>query len=69
MAAMSKLILQMVRYFHTGSHLKPQSVKTGMQMKAGRKEHKNNERGHSVSFCVCVGHELIRGEAAVSLKR
>ena len=40
MAALSELILQMVTYFHAGSHVKPWSVKTRMQMGAGRKKHK-----------------------------
>ena len=68
MTAPSELILQMVMYFHASSHVKPQRVKTCMQMRAGRKEHKN-ERRHSGSFCVCIGYELIRGEVAVSYKR
>ena len=50
MAALSELILQMVTYFHAGSHVKPWRVKKHMQMRAGRKEHKNNERCHSASF-------------------
>ena len=32
MAARSDLILQMVMYFHPGSHVKPRRVKTCMQM-------------------------------------
>ena len=48
MAALSKFILQMVTYFPTSSHVKPWRVK--MRMQAGRKEHKNNKRGHLVSF-------------------
>ena len=49
MAALSELILQMVTYFHAGSHVKPRRVKVHMQMMAGRKEHKNNECCHSGS--------------------
>ena len=41
MAALSELLLKMVTYFHAGSHLKPWRVKMYMQMRAGRKEHKN----------------------------
>ena len=59
----------MVMYFPASSYVKPQRVKTLVQMRAGRKEHKNNKHGHLGSFCICVGHELIRGEVAVSLKR
>ena len=69
MASPSKLISQMVTYLHTGSHIKPRRVKMRMQIKAGRKEHKKNECHHSGHFCFCVGQELVRGEAAVSLKR
>ena len=68
MAALSKLLLQMVTHLHADSHVKPRRVKMRMQMRAGRKEHKNNRCRHSV-FCSCVGHESIRREAAVSLKR
>ena len=50
MAAPSELILQRVTYFHASSHIKPQSVQMRMQMKAGRKEHKNNGSRHSESF-------------------
>ena len=69
MAALSKLLLQMVTHLHTGSHVKPQRVKMFMQMRAGRKEHKNNGCHHSVFFSSCVGHKLISEEAAVGLKR
>ena len=69
MASLSELILQIVTYFHAGSHTKPQRVKMRMQIRTDRKEHKNNERGHSVTFCICIGYKLIRGEVAVSLKR
>ena len=44
MAAHIELISQMVTYLHTGSHIKPGRVKIHMQMKAGRKGHKNNKR-------------------------
>ena len=67
MAALSELLLQMVTYFHAGSHVKPE--REDMQMSAGRKEHKNNECSHSGSFCIYVGHKLIRGEVVFSLKR
>ena len=40
MAALSELILQMIMYFHAGSHVKPRKVKMCMQMRAGRNEHK-----------------------------
>ena len=50
MDALSELILQMVMYFHAGSHIEPWRVKTRIQMKASRKEHKNNERRHLVSL-------------------
>ena len=53
MAAQSELILQMLMYFPAGSHVKP------LQMRAGRKEHENNERRHMALFCVYVGCELI----------
>ena len=67
MATPSKLILQTVTYLHAGSHVKPRRVKMHMQMRAGRKGHKNNERQPLWFFC--FGQELVRGEAAVSLKR
>ena len=74
MAALSELILQMVTYLYTGSHIKPRRVKTHMQMKAGRKGHKKNERGSAMMsfFCFafatvfCFGQELIRGETEFS---
>ena len=70
MATLSELILQMVTYFHVDSHVKPWKVKMHMQMRAGRKEHKNNECCHSASFFYnCIGQELVRKEAAGSLKR
>ena len=47
MAALSELLWQMVMHFHAGSHVKPLRVKMRMQMRAGRKEHKNNGRRHS----------------------
>ena len=50
MATQSELISQMVTYLHIGSHVKPRKVKMRIQMRAGRKEHKNNERRHSASF-------------------
>ena len=68
-AALSKLISQMVTYLHVGSQVKPRRVKMHMQMRAGRKEHKNNECRHSVYFCFYVGQELVRREATVSLKK
>ena len=54
MAALSELISQMVTYLHAGSHIKPQRVKMHMQMRAGRKEHKNNECCHLVSFAFAL---------------
>ena len=54
MAALSKLILQMVTYLHAGSHVKPRRVKMHMQMRAGRKEHKNNKHCHSGSFAFAL---------------
>ena len=58
-----------VTYFHASSQIKPLRVKACMQMWAGRKEHKKNKvvTRHLLHFC--VGHKLIRREAAVSLKR
>ena len=50
MAALSELLLQMVTHLHTGSHVKPRRLKRRMEMRAGRKEHKNNGRRHSVFF-------------------
>ena len=47
MAALSELILQMDMYFHAGCHVKLRRVKTRMQMRVVRKEHKNNERRYS----------------------
>ena len=57
----------MVMYLHARSHVKPQRVKTHMQMEAGRKGHKNNKRCYLGSFC--FGQELVRGETVVSLNR
>ena len=54
MVALSKLISQIVTYLHTGSHVKPRRVKMCMQMRAGRKEHKNNEHCCSVSFACAL---------------
>ena len=68
MAALSELLLQMVMCFHASSHVKPWRVKMRMQMRTGRKEHKNNRHRHSGCFYSCIGHKLIRGDAAVSLK-
>ena len=42
MAAPSELLSQMAMYLHASSHVKPQRVKMRIQMRAGRKEHKNN---------------------------
>ena len=69
MATLSKLILQMVMYFHASSHVKPRIVKAHMQMRASRKEYKNNKCRHSGSLAFLCLHKLIRGEAAVSVKR
>ena len=44
MAAPSELILQIVTYLFAGSHVKPRRVKISMQMRAGRKGHKDNKR-------------------------
>ena len=52
MAALSEFILQMVTSLLADSHEKP--VKMLMQMRADRKEHKNNERHHSVSFAFAL---------------
>ena len=68
MATLSKLILQIVTYFHAGSHVKPRRVKMHMQMRAEKNMKTMNVVTQSL-FCICVGHELIRGEVAVSLKR
>ena len=60
MAALSELILQMVTNFPTSSHVKLQRVKTRMQMRADRKEDKNNKCRHSklfFFFCVYIGYE------------
>ena len=46
MAALSELLLQMVTHLYASSHVKPQRVKIHMQMRAGRKEHKNNGHRH-----------------------
>ena len=43
MAALSELILQIVMYLHASNHVKPQRMKTCMQMRAGRKGHKKNK--------------------------
>ena len=72
MAALSELLLQMVTYLHASSRVKPRRVKTHMQIRAGWKGHKNDERW---VFCFafvtvfCFGQELIRGEMEFSLKR
>ena len=66
-AAFSELISQMVTYLNAGSHIKTWRVKMRMQMRAGRKEHKNI-RTSSLKV-LSFGQELVRGEAAVSLKR
>ena len=50
MAALSELISQIVTYFHAGTHIKPRRVKMHIQMRADRKEHKNNRCRHSESF-------------------
>ena len=65
MATPSEHILQMVTYFHAGSHIKPWRVE--MQMRAGRKGHKNNE--HQSLRAFCLGQELVRWEAVISLRR
>ena len=44
MAASGEHLLQMVSYLHAGSQVKPQTVKIRMQMRAGKKGNKNNER-------------------------
>ena len=54
MAALSELILHMVMIFHANSHVKPRRVTTHVQMRAGRKEHKNNECRHSELFFLCL---------------
>ena len=54
MAGLRELILQIVMYFHAGSHANPQRVKMCMQMRAGRKEHKNNEHGYSGTFALTL---------------
>ena len=54
MAALSELISQMVTYLPAGSHVKPWRVNVRMQMRAGRKEHKNNERQHLGSFAFAL---------------
>ena len=77
MAALSKLLLQLVTHFHTGICIKLWKVKMHMQMRAGRKGHKKNERGSAklVILCFafatvfCFGQELIREETEFSLKR
>ena len=63
----SEFISQMVTHLHTSSHIKPRRVKMRMQMRASRKGHKNNDCWSLRAFC--FGQELVRGEAAVSLKR
>ena len=68
MAALSKLISQMVMYLHASSHVKPQRVKMRMQMRQGRNIKTMNIVTRSL-FCFCVGQELVWGETAVSLKR
>ena len=77
MAALSKLLLQMVTHLHATSHVKPRRVKTRMQMRAGRKEHKKNKRGSAMCYFLCFAfatvfcfeQEFIRGETEFSLKR
>ena len=54
MVTLNELILQLVTYFHAGSHIKPWRVKMRMQMRAGRKEHKNNKHHHSASFVLDI---------------
>ena len=53
MSALNKLILQMVAYFHAGSNVKPRRVKMCMQMRAGRKELKNQTSSHGVFSLLC----------------
>ena len=42
------------RTYIANGHVKPRRVKTRMQMRAGRKKHKNNECGHSVFFAFAL---------------
>ena len=67
MAALSKLLLQMVTYFQAGSHVKPRRMKTHIQMRVGRNEHKNNVVTQ-VFGVFCVEHKLNR-EVVVRVKR
>ena len=62
MAALNEITLQMVTYLHADNHVKPRRAKMPMQMKAGRKEHKNNERHHSVSFAFVLDKNWIEGK-------
>ena len=57
---LSELISQMVMYLHTSSHIKPWRVKTRMQMRAGRKEHKNHKRCHSASFTFALDKNWLK---------
>ena len=50
MDALSELLLQIVMHLHAGIHVKPRRAKMHMQMRAGRKDHKNNRSHHSVFF-------------------
>ena len=59
MAALSELKLQMVMYFHAGSHVKSWKVKMCVQMRAGRKEHKNNKRRHLASFAFALDMNIL----------
>ena len=65
----ASFLLQMVTHFHASSYIKLRRVKMCMQMRSGRKEHKATDVVTLCVFCSCIGHELIRREAAVSLKR
>ena len=67
MAAPSKLTSHTVMYLLMDSHVKPQSVKILMQMRAGRKGYKNKKRW-SLTIHFCFGQELVKREAEVSLK-
>ena len=60
MAALSKLISQMVTYLHAGSHVKLQRVKMRMQKRADRKGHKKNERWSvRTRFLLCFCNSLL----------
>ena len=54
MATLTEFISQMVMYLHISSHIKPRTVKMRMQMRVGRKEHKNNECCHSAPFALAL---------------